>query len=68
MGPKLHVVKVNILSIFLLKLFFNHDHTYVRPLLGSLKRIAEMLIEYLKLKDKGDQYLDNMRKYTIPKK
>ncbi|CAD8200746.1 unnamed protein product [Paramecium pentaurelia] len=70
MGSRIstQVLKVNILSIFLLKLFFNNDITYVRPLLPSLKRIAEMLIEYLKQKDKGDQYLDNMRKYAIPKK
>ncbi|CAK63963.1 unnamed protein product (macronuclear) [Paramecium tetraurelia] len=70
MGPRLpaQALKVNILSIFLLKLFFNHDITYVRPLMPSLKRIAELLIDYLKQKDKGDQYLDNMRRYTIPKK
>lgn len=48
------MIKVNILSIFLLKLLFNHDITYVRPLLPALKRIAEILIEYMKSKDKGD--------------
>ena len=48
------LVKVNILSVFLLKLFFNHDVTFVRPLVPALKRIAEMLAEYLKQKDKGE--------------
>ncbi|CAD8122370.1 unnamed protein product [Paramecium sonneborni] len=62
------MVKVNILSIFLMKLFFNHDICYARPLLPALKRIVEILIEYLKSKDKGDQYLDNMQKYVIPKR
>ncbi|CAD8209393.1 unnamed protein product [Paramecium pentaurelia] len=61
-------IKVNILSIFLLKLLFNQDQTYVCPLLPALKRITEILIEYMKSKDKGDQYLDNLCKYQIPKR
>lgn len=42
------LVKVNVLSIFLLKLFFNYDVTYVKSLLIYLKRIADMLTDYLK--------------------
>ncbi|CAK62836.1 unnamed protein product (macronuclear) [Paramecium tetraurelia] len=66
MGPQ--VIKLNILSIFLLKLLFNHDITSVRILMPALKKIVELLIEYLKSKDKGDQYLDNLRKYVTPKR
>lgn len=56
------------LSIFLLKLFFNYDTDIVRALIPALKRVAEIIIDYLKSKDKGEQYLDNIKKYSIKKK
>lgn len=36
------------LSIFILKVFFDYDTMIIKNLIPALKRVAETLIEYLK--------------------
>ena len=62
------IPKLNTLGVHLLKLFFDYDHHVVKPMIPGMKRIAESIIDYIKPKEKQEQYLLNLKNYKINKK